>query len=101
MVLYADGVLCGCTVNERILATVWAVPVGEAAILLPCCENMVRSLKISCAHTYWVNPVELPMYLSTRGDHDLALNINFTLYSGVGSPSWCKDEGYQPCAADS
>ena len=29
MVLYADGVLCGCTVNERILATVWAVPVGE------------------------------------------------------------------------
>lgn len=31
MVLYADGVLCGCTVNERTLATVWAVPIGEPA----------------------------------------------------------------------
>ena len=29
LVLFADGVLCGSTVNERVLTTVWSVPVGE------------------------------------------------------------------------
>ena len=58
-----------------------------------------KSLTLMLIH--WVNPVQLPMYLSTRGNHDLALNTNSTLCSGVGSPRWCKDEGYQPCAADS
>ena len=28
LVLFADGVLCGSTVSEKVLSTVWSVPVG-------------------------------------------------------------------------
>ena len=28
LVLFADGALCGSTVTERVLSTVWSVPVG-------------------------------------------------------------------------
>ena len=64
--LFADGLLCGSTVNERVLTTVWSVPVGEHLSAALCTEGRISKM---C----WTNGAHPAVLISDLGHAALQL----------------------------
>ena len=83
LVLFADGALCGSTVSEKVLSTVWSVPVGT---------NLCRA---------WFVAPTLTSYMACFvalgcASRDKRTDICFRLHSRFRSNSWKQGEGHQP-----